>query len=543
MSCHPYTRCMDDDLTALISDPTERLNVEYKDWLDLTNRDQQAVLAKAFMAMANQGGGTVILGFRQENQGPLLPSDAQAPSSVRTQYSPDRLHQPIARYADPVFEVKCQYIRHPSSNFEHPVIVVPGGLSVPVLAKRGSPDGKTLLRGHCYIRRPGPSSEQPQTPAEWRTFFDRILANRREELRALFSNTWLEPTPSESPPANQSVPQGPEPRAAPSVRDRMSDAPPPPSPARIRAAYDALSREDQKVFDGVISQQRVETLRAEIESHLRAFPMRRLFTAVGTYRRESRYDLQLRYGVAFVSYKGPFVEGSNWVETRERELAFPFEEFLLRQLADILLERLDHSSTPLASAQALERFVVDAIDQVTRDGGQPDLLILLGRLSESMTRDLWRNPPWWQSKRVVRGVDVTNVELVNGALHDLPVLWYRDNRVKQPSAHVVDLADFEYLQTNPSDTSDDDVVATVSEIDEAEAISRLNADPALAQRLFESSHQGEQGSFSREEAIVHLQMRVKESFLAAGMIRERHRPRTHCAWLQPDPEESTETPA
>jgi hypothetical protein len=62
----------------------------------------------------------------------------------------------------------------------HPIIAVPGGHRVPI--RRGSPDGKTLVPHRVYIRRPGPTSEEPKTADEWDRLFERILQNRKDEL-------------------------------------------------------------------------------------------------------------------------------------------------------------------------------------------------------------------------------------------------------------------------------------------------------------------------------------------------------------------------
>ena len=51
------------------------------------------------------------------------------------------------------------------------------------MAKRGGPQGQsTLQAGRTYIRRVGPSSEEPQSPEEWRTLLNRCVRAGREEL-------------------------------------------------------------------------------------------------------------------------------------------------------------------------------------------------------------------------------------------------------------------------------------------------------------------------------------------------------------------------
>ena len=69
---------------------------------------------------------------------------------------------------------QCRFLR------KVPIVAAPGGYCVPVRAKAGSADGKTLS-AH-YIRRRGPASEEPKTAEDWDRLFERCLQNRRAEL-------------------------------------------------------------------------------------------------------------------------------------------------------------------------------------------------------------------------------------------------------------------------------------------------------------------------------------------------------------------------
>ena len=56
------------ELQALLQFPTEKLTVEYKSWLDLSDNAGKATLAKAAIALANEGGGVIVLGMREDTQ-------------------------------------------------------------------------------------------------------------------------------------------------------------------------------------------------------------------------------------------------------------------------------------------------------------------------------------------------------------------------------------------------------------------------------------------------------------------------------------------
>jgi predicted HTH transcriptional regulator len=55
-----------DDLKLLLEYPSEKLSIEYKSWLDLTDNAAKANLAKAAIALANEGGGIIVLGMRED---------------------------------------------------------------------------------------------------------------------------------------------------------------------------------------------------------------------------------------------------------------------------------------------------------------------------------------------------------------------------------------------------------------------------------------------------------------------------------------------
>jgi predicted HTH transcriptional regulator len=56
-----------DDLEPLLATPAEALDVEHKRWLDLRGNDEhKALLAKAVIALANEGGGVIVIGYREE---------------------------------------------------------------------------------------------------------------------------------------------------------------------------------------------------------------------------------------------------------------------------------------------------------------------------------------------------------------------------------------------------------------------------------------------------------------------------------------------
>ena len=171
-----------EELQPLITEPREDLAYEYKDWLDLTSKEHKATLAKAAIALANHGGGFIVIGFAEQGQTfESRPRPEEIPEITQ-----DSVNAIIRRYADPEFHCELHNVPHPDTGVSHPVVIIPSTLTVPVMSRRDY-QGQ-IAQNSCYIRKPGPRSEQPQTAEEWRTLLNRcVRANQDELLEAIRS--------------------------------------------------------------------------------------------------------------------------------------------------------------------------------------------------------------------------------------------------------------------------------------------------------------------------------------------------------------------
>jgi hypothetical protein len=166
------------DLERLLALPNESLAVEYKSWLVLTENPGRATLAKAAIALANHGGGTIVLGMRPNNQeGGALSSQPRPEGLGR--YSQDDINTSINRYIDPEFHCELMWAIHPETQIEHAFVIVPTS-SVPVMSVREC--AGVIAARRCYIRKPGPRSEEPLTGDEWRTLLHRCVKAGRENM-------------------------------------------------------------------------------------------------------------------------------------------------------------------------------------------------------------------------------------------------------------------------------------------------------------------------------------------------------------------------
>ena len=145
-------------LQGLVANPREDLEIELKGWLDIWTksdsaaRENQADLAQAILAIANHGGGWILIGFVEAN-GTWQP-DPNRPASLKG-YSQDAVNAIVQHFAEPSFHCGIHHVQHSTTKDIFPVIAVPGGHRIPSRSKADGCNQKHVKQ-HCYyIRRPG----------------------------------------------------------------------------------------------------------------------------------------------------------------------------------------------------------------------------------------------------------------------------------------------------------------------------------------------------------------------------------------------------
>jgi hypothetical protein len=166
-------------LQGLLTYPHEELDTELKNWLDLSSEDHKANLAQAILALANHGGGFILLGFTKTD-GAWAPAEPR-PSDLKA-YSQDSVNSIVYRYAEPPFHCDVYPVPHPETGLLYPIVVVPGEHRAPIRSKREGPNGVHVRNNTYYIRRPGPKSEPPQSGREWDELIGRCVTAARDYL-------------------------------------------------------------------------------------------------------------------------------------------------------------------------------------------------------------------------------------------------------------------------------------------------------------------------------------------------------------------------
>jgi hypothetical protein len=175
-----------DALQSLVDRPRESLNAEIKGWLDLGNPPDQAKMIKACLAMRNNNGGFIILGFDNDT---LQPSREGRPADVATAYHADRIQRLASNYVSKMdqFEVTLELRISESDGREYPIIIIPSGVKTPVVSVRDlNFESKTLLRERTiYVRTTRSNSTVSTAEAraeDMPSLIDRCMDNREADI-------------------------------------------------------------------------------------------------------------------------------------------------------------------------------------------------------------------------------------------------------------------------------------------------------------------------------------------------------------------------
>lgn len=182
------------DFGKALQSPNEDLGIEFKRSLPLSENVGKAKLAKEICALANHGGGWIVLGREDDGSYP----DAIAPEIVDVDQ--DQVNQIAAAYLQPAPHCTVSKQRPESVVYEVPVIWVPPCGTSPVCAKKNGPNderGRTqgVTKGTHYIRRAGPVSAPIDSPDEWQDVIRRCVLSDKASLLGALSTMIEQPRP------------------------------------------------------------------------------------------------------------------------------------------------------------------------------------------------------------------------------------------------------------------------------------------------------------------------------------------------------------
>ena len=171
-----------DDLEDLVNFPEESLDAEYKSAIDLSDAVSRANFARHVAALANHGGGTIVLGFNDDL--------TRAPKTEFADVDRDAVAGIVKHFLEPALQCQVRVVTA-RTGARHTIIVVPSHGEVPICTRKSGPhDSQGCPQGIStatyYVRKPGPSSEIIRTSSEWAPLIRRCaLANRASILGAI----------------------------------------------------------------------------------------------------------------------------------------------------------------------------------------------------------------------------------------------------------------------------------------------------------------------------------------------------------------------
>jgi hypothetical protein len=199
-----------------VARPTEALNLEVKNWIDPNSVEGQAKIVKAALALRNRNGGELVIGFNDKT---LLPEVNAPLPEVRSMFRLDPIQALVTKFASEPFEVCVGFSTRDGQ--DHPVILIPAGVQIPVAAKSDLVvNGKKLIKaGAVYfrsLRSNGTVSSTEARPEDWRDIMEICFNNREADFGAFFRRQLAGSTPESlrtllGPFLESVTPKGPTP--------------------------------------------------------------------------------------------------------------------------------------------------------------------------------------------------------------------------------------------------------------------------------------------------------------------------------------------
>ncbi|MDQ7797865.1 MAG: ATP-binding protein [Candidatus Edwardsbacteria bacterium] len=172
----------DEQINSLIGRPQESLSIELKRWIDPDQPDGICKMVRAALALRNNNGGYLVIGFDNET---LLPDQNNIPADVRSIFNKDKIQGLISKYSSELFEIDIEYPEREKQLY--PVIIIPSGVKQPVACKSDLiHEGNKLLAVDAVYVRTLESNNTPSTSIvkwkDWPKVIDICFDNREADI-------------------------------------------------------------------------------------------------------------------------------------------------------------------------------------------------------------------------------------------------------------------------------------------------------------------------------------------------------------------------
>lgn len=151
-----------EEMNSIINAPRERLDIELKEWFDPATDEGRGRLARACIALRNNNGGCLVVGFADDGQ-----PAANPPGDIRAVFDADVVQQIVSKFASHPFEVRVEFV--PRDGVDYAVVCVDAGVETPVAAKSDlvPATGPAIREHRVYVRSIRSNGSVSSTEAKW----------------------------------------------------------------------------------------------------------------------------------------------------------------------------------------------------------------------------------------------------------------------------------------------------------------------------------------------------------------------------------------
>jgi ppGpp synthetase/RelA/SpoT-type nucleotidyltranferase len=263
----------------------------------------------------------------------------------------------------------------------------------------------------------------------------------------------------------------------PEATDRRDESPAPqvltPEPVRLEvrvpepSVVQAPPEAEVFVQENPISRRLVDAFyESFLEDRRKAAATELLFRRAAAFTRSDDWNDGCAAGLNALIYKGPFVEGSNWLPYRTWQFAVAIERHLLNRFERLLVQNAHPSDGVELSWPAILKKVGELRLELRDRGYTPSAIVIAGQLEVDLMVDLPRHaiPRWELSEEL-------QAPWIEGMYQDSPIFNIREAPPPQ-TLYVADLQAFAKLTKYRPDAK-----YSADEIDEGRAREILKRDP------------------------------------------------------------------
>jgi CheY-like chemotaxis protein len=155
---------------ALLNLGTESPTLDYKETLDISSRDGLAKVAKDVIAMANSGGGTIIVGVAEKAKGHF--EQVGLSPEVLEKLEVSLVNKSLRGFMDTAFHIGVRRVTDGDKTFVF--LEVPAAKDLPILAKKKN-ESASLYQGRLYIRTSAAESREITDSSELRSLLKKFI--------------------------------------------------------------------------------------------------------------------------------------------------------------------------------------------------------------------------------------------------------------------------------------------------------------------------------------------------------------------------------